>query len=59
MATSKSRQRKPQVIKKDEPAKAFEDEEDTPHEGMHGSVVQLTDHEKPVRVKKKPKIGFY
>jgi hypothetical protein len=55
----KSRQRKPRVIKKEEPAKAFEDEEDTPHEGMHGSVVQLTDHEKPVRIKKKPKIGFY
>ena len=54
--TSKSPQAKP---KPTEQPKSFEDEEDTPHEGMHGSIVQLTEHEKPVRVKKKPKIGFY
>jgi hypothetical protein len=42
-----------------QPATDYEDEEDSPHEGMHGSIVQLTEHEKPVRVKKKPKIGFY
>jgi hypothetical protein len=57
MATSKSRQRKPQVIKQKEAPKNYEDEEGTPHEGMSGSVSQLTD--KRVRVKKKPKIGFY
>ena len=54
--TLKSQQAKP---KPTEQPKSFEDEEDTPHEGMHGSIVQLTEHEKPVRVKKKPKIGFY
>lgn len=56
METYKSRQAKQPPTEK---PNGYEDEEGSPHEGLHGSIVQLTENEKPVKVPKKRKIGFY